>query len=166
MEGKFDENKPPVYEHIRPFRFVKPYEHQFRTYCKKRWIKRKLIDILTEEFKAYNKSYYLRTIENGKLTINDKLTKSDYIMRDNDLLVHKTLRVELPILDLDVKIINEDEDFLCVNKPPGVTIHTGGGYNYNTLLALMFFEYKKSNLFVLHRLDKCTSGVILFAKNK
>jgi 23S rRNA-/tRNA-specific pseudouridylate synthase len=141
MEGKFDENKPPVYEHIRPFRFVKPYEHQFRTYCKKRWIKRKLIDILTEEFKAYNKSY-------------------------NDLLVHKTLRVELPILDLDVKIINEDEDFLCVNKPPGVTIHTGGGYNYNTLLALMFFEYKKSNLFVLHRLDKCTSGVILFAKNK
>jgi 23S rRNA pseudouridine1911/1915/1917 synthase len=87
-------------------------------------------------------------------------------MRDNDLLVHRTTRVEPPILDLDVKVIKEDEDFLCVNKPPGITIHTGGGYHYNTLLALMFFELKETNLFVLHRLDKCTSGVILFAKNK
>lgn len=166
MEVKFDDKRPPHYEHIRPFRFVRPYEHEFRTHCKKRWIKRKLIDVLVDEFRAYSKNYYLQAIEEGRLTINDKLTQPQYVMRDNDLLVHRTKRVEPPVLDLAVEVTKEDEDFVCVNKPPGITIHTGGGYHYNTLLALMYFEHGKKDLYLLHRLDKCTSGVILFAKTK
>ena len=122
--------------------------------------------MLVDELRAYSKEYYLQAIEEGRLTINDKLTEPQYVMRDNDLLVHKTNRIEPPVLDLEVKIVSEDDDFVCVNKPPGMTIHTGGGYHYNTLLALMYFEHNKKELFLLHRLDKCTSGVILFAKNK
>lgn len=122
--------------------------------------------MLTSEFKAYSKQYYLKSIEDGRITINDKNTLPTYVMRDNDLLVHKTLRIEPPVLDLDVDIISEDDNFVAVQKPPGITIHTGGGYHYNTLLALLYFEKKMKNLFLLHRLDKCTSGVILFAKNK
>lgn len=122
--------------------------------------------MLTSEFKAYSKQYYLKAIEDGRITINKKETTSEYVLRDNDLLVHKTVRIEPPVLDLEVEIISEDDDFVAVNKPPGVTIHTGGGYHYNTLLAILFFEHKMKNLYLLHRLDKCTSGVILFGKNK
>lgn len=93
MEVKFDDKRPPNYQHVRPFRFVMPYDHEFRTHCKKRWIKRKLIEILVSEFRAYDKDYYLRAIEEGRLTINDKPTQPGYVMRDNDLLVHRTLRV-------------------------------------------------------------------------
>lgn len=45
-------------------------------------------------------------------------------------------------------------------------VHTGGGYHYNTLLAILNYEMGKTNLYVLHRLDRLTSGIILFAKNK
>lgn len=76
------------------------------------------------------------------------------------------MRVEPPTLDLEVEVIREDENFVAINKPPSLTIHTGGGYHYNTLLAILYFEHKMKNLYLLHRLDKCTSGVILFAKNK
>lgn len=60
-------------------------------------------------------------------------------MRDNDLLIHRTTRVEPPVMDLDVKVTEEDDELIAVEKPPGITIHTGGGYHYNTLLALLYF---------------------------
>lgn len=65
-----------------------------------------------------------------------------------------------------MKVIQEDDELIGVEKPPGITIHTGGGYHYNTLLALLYFEQNRKNIYLLHRLDKCTSGIILFAKDK
>lgn len=55
MEMNFQADRPPTYEHRPPFRFVKAYQHEFKTHCKKRWIKVKLIDVLTKEFRAYSK---------------------------------------------------------------------------------------------------------------
>ena len=44
-------------------------------------------------------------------------------------------------------------------------VHTGGGYHYNTLMGVLFFDYNKRNLYTLHRLDRLTSGLIIFAKD-
>lgn len=55
---------------------------------------------------------------------------------------------------------------MIVEKPPGVTIHSGGGFHYNTLMGILFYDMKKRGLYLCHRLDKCTSGVIIFGKNK
>jgi 23S rRNA-/tRNA-specific pseudouridylate synthase len=53
---------------------------------------------------------------------------------------------------------------LVVEKPPSMTVHTGGGYHYNTLLAILHYEMGYKNLFVLHRLDRLTSGLVILAK--
>ena len=45
-------------------------------------------------------------------------------------------------------------------------VHTGGGHHFNTLMAIMHYELGYKDLHVLHRLDKCTSGVLFFAKDK
>lgn len=45
-------------------------------------------------------------------------------------------------------------------------VHTGGGYHYNTLLAILHYEHGYKGLYVLHRIDRLTSGVVIFAKNK
>ena len=45
-------------------------------------------------------------------------------------------------------------------------VHTGGGYHYNTLMGILYFEHGYRNLHVLHRLDRLTSGLLLFAKRK
>ena len=55
MTDYYSEDNPPIYEKIPPFRFVKPYEHCYKTKAKGRWLKRKLIDALVQEFKAYDK---------------------------------------------------------------------------------------------------------------
>ncbi len=63
------------------------------------------------------------------------------------------------------EIIFEDEDLLVVNKPAGITvipdrIHT----EKETLQSLLQKSFGK--LFVVHRLDRGTSGVICFARNE
>ena len=41
-------------------RYVKPYPFTFTTYCKGRWLRRKLIDVLSQEFQSETAEYYVR----------------------------------------------------------------------------------------------------------
>lgn len=45
-------------------------------------------------------------------------------------------------------------------------VHTGGGYHYNTLMAILYYELGRRNLYILHRLDRLTSGLVILAKDK
>lgn len=45
-------------------------------------------------------------------------------------------------------------------------VHTGGGYHYNTLMAILYYEMGYKNLYILHRIDRLTSGVVILAKKK
>lgn len=68
----------------------------------------------------------------------------------------------------DVKIIYEDDDFIAVDKPAGLLSvesdkerECAYGYVSDHLQA----KDKNARAFVLHRIDKETSGVLVFAKN-
>lgn len=63
------------------------------------------------------------------------------------------------------EIIYEDSNLLVVNKPPSIPVHYCGSHYFNTVIGLLKFEMKKDNLYCVHRLDKNTSGVLIFAKN-
>ena len=67
-----------------------------------------------------------------------------------------------------VRIIHEDEDFIAIDKPEGLLSvesdkDTECAYGY--VLDYMQNQGKNSRPFVLHRIDKETSGVLVFAKN-
>ncbi len=69
---------------------------------------------------------------------------------------------------LDMKIIFEDEDFIAVDKPVGLLSvesdkETECAYGY--LLKSMQGQGKNARPYVLHRIDKETSGVLVFTKN-
>lgn len=61
----------------------------------------------------------------------------------------------------------EDEHIILVNKPAGVKTHPNQPDETDTLLndLAAYLAEKKQRAYVVHRLDKETSGVILFAKN-
>jgi hypothetical protein len=60
------------YELKNGLRFVKPYNHEFVTFCKRRWIGKPLIEVYSLEFKAYSEKYYSEAIADGRITINAK----------------------------------------------------------------------------------------------
>lgn len=67
-------------------------------------------------------------------------------------------------------ILYEDQDILAVNKPAGMLTHPSGAHYADTLSnqVAAYFQNKKTSIRVrpIGRLDKETSGIVLFAKNQ
>lgn len=66
-----------------------------------------------------------------------------------------------------LEILFEDDDLIAVNKPSGLLVHPSWIAPRGTPnLASMLKQYLQSSPYTIHRLDRPTSGVILFGKNK
>ena len=70
-------------------------------------------------------------------------------------------------MDFAIKdnIIFEDDNLLLINKPRGLLLQQDGDYSHKSL-DKMVGDYLKATAMPVHRLDKDTSGLVLFAKNK
>jgi RluA family pseudouridine synthase len=65
---------------------------------------------------------------------------------------------------MHIEILFEDENFLIVNKPTGLVVHATLDKSRDNLFDLV--KSDREYLGLLHRLDKDTSGCILFTKNE
>lgn len=61
-------------------------------------------------------------------------------------------------------IVKDHKDFLVINKGAGISFHKDS--DFSGLPALLRKNLGISQLFPVHRLDKMTSGLLVFAKNK
>lgn len=115
----------------------------------------------------------LKFRENG-ITVNGSKCRINYILKNRDIL-KLTLEEETPdshIVPLfkPLSILYEDEDVLVVNKPAGILVHPVGGHYGDTLSNMVsaYYQAKNQNIAIrpVGRLDKDTSGAVIFAKNK
>lgn len=143
----YNPQDPPDYVKMKPFRFVKPYEHCYKTNAKQRWVAKDLLSAMSDEFRAYSREYYQNAIEKGKLLINHQKVNQDYKIKGGDVIEHYATRVEPPVLDIPIGIIFEDQNYLVINKPPSMIVHTGGGYHYNCVVAILFYEHNQQELY-------------------
>ncbi len=114
----------------------------------------------------------------GCIRVNDKPAKPNYKVKPCDVI---SILLPEPPHDIEVRpepipldIVYEDEDVLVVDKKPGMVVHPGYGNFTGTLLngLLYYFRDKKSRdgspvtPYLVHRIDKDTSGLLLVAKNE
>lgn len=99
-----------------------------------------------------------------KLRLGDKITV--------EIPVAKTdVASENISSDFDLDILYEDDDIIVVNKPRGVVMYPSAGNKTGTLVQNILAHTHLSALGgetrpgVVHRLDKDTSGVMVFAKS-
>ncbi|MDR2701171.1 MAG: RluA family pseudouridine synthase [Spirochaetaceae bacterium] len=64
----------------------------------------------------------------------------------------------------NITVLFEDDDFLVLNKPAGLPVQGGAGVGAS--LDSLLTEAYKNRPFLVHRLDKDTSGVIVTAKTR
>lgn len=147
-------------------RKVYPYYFTFTTYVKGRWVGRTLLDVFGHEFRAHTVDEYRRHIENGSLTVNDGPVPVDYALRHNDRLANTVHRHEVPVTAEPIGIVHVDADVLVVNKPASVPVHPCGRYRHNTVVFLLAKERGFRDLKTVHRLDRLTSGVLMFARTR
>jgi len=116
-----------------------------------------------------------KMIDEGFILVNNKKSKNNYKVRDNDLItIDESFKQEADILPekIDLDIVYEDEDIIVVNKPNGMVVHPGNGNYTGTLVnGLMYYTNSLSDMNgeirpgIVHRIDKDTSGLIIVAKN-
>lgn len=146
---------------IEPFRFIKPYEFTFTAGSKERWVGQKLVDVFSNEFIMATREEYEDRIRKGKIIVNGKKITTDYRIGPKDDIKHTCTRIEAPVFNKPLLKLGETDNYVAYLKPASITVNTVGGYFYNSMVKRL-----PSHLHVVHRLDRVTSGIIIFAKNK
>ncbi|XP_042356068.1 RNA pseudouridylate synthase domain-containing protein 2 isoform X2 [Plectropomus leopardus] len=146
-------------------RKVYPYYFDFKTYCKGRWIGKTLLEVFKSEFRAETIEYYQRAAKEGRIRLNDTPVEDlSVVLRNNDLMRNTVHRHEPPVVGTPLKVLVDDGEVLVVDKPASIPVHPCGRFRHNTVIFILGKELGISELHTVHRLDRLTSGVLLFAR--
>ena len=139
-----------------------------------RWFKANVINL--------PQSLIEKIIRLNKVKINRKKIKTSYRVQLGDIIEiydiskfkisdrPKTIKYkpsEKEKGEYDNFIIENNENFIVINKPAGIAVQAGTKSYRNIIDVLKdtkYFEHTKP--FIVHRLDKETSGVLIVAKNR
>ena len=139
-----------------------------------RWFKAKIIDL--------PQSLIEKILRLNKIKINRKKIKSSYRVQTGDIIEiydiskfkitdrpkiikYKPSRKEVDIYD--DYILENNNNFVVINKPRGIAVQAGTKSFKNIIDVLKETKYfENTKPFIVHRLDKDTSGVLIVAKNR
>ena len=139
-----------------------------------KWFKEEVINIPN--------SLIQKLLRTNKVKVNNKRIKSSLRLKIGDkvtvynLSKYKPTNLKKKInyiptakekTKYDNLIIYDDNNYIVINKPRGIAVQSGTKNLRNiidTLKKTKYFNFAKP--FIVHRLDKETSGVFLIAKNK
>ncbi len=128
---------------------------------------------LKKRFARISRSKFQVYIDAGRARINGRVAKSHSPVReDNTVVVDWPLLRGIPAdpAKMRFEILQETDDIVVINKPPGLVVHPAGKHRYDTLMNALAtnhpegFESDEGTWRLLHRLDKDTSGLVLVAK--
>ena len=139
-----------------------------------KWFKEEVINLPN--------SLIQKLLRKNKIKVNNKKTKSSFRLTEGDIISifnlskYKPTDFRKKILyqpstketnKFENYIIYDDNDYIVINKPRGIAVQSGTNNLRNiidTLKKTKYFKYTKP--YIVHRLDKETSGVFLIAKNR
>lgn len=124
-----------------------------------------LIEFLKKMFSNLSKNSVKSLLHNEKVFINGNMTtKYNYELNVGDVVEIREKVAK------NIDIIYEDKDIIVINKPSGLlTVATEKEKNktaYHLVMEYLKKKNKNNRIFIIHRLDKDTSGIIMFAKNE
>ena len=125
-----------------------------------------LYNYLRNNIEGKSKNNIKSLLKRELVSVNDKvITKYDYILHIGDSL---TINNGYSTKEETLKILYEDDNIIVVDKPTKILTISNKNEKENTLFRKVSYYLKKEKkkVFVIHRLDYDTSGVIMFAKNQ
>ena len=121
--------------------------------------------------KGVPKSHIYRILRSGEVRVNSRRVDAAYRLQEGDAVRIPPIRVaertekrEAPAAEFPV--LWEDSTLLAINKPAGVAVHGGSGVSFGAIEQLRRSRPEARFLELVHRLDRGTSGVLLFAKKR
>jgi len=109
-------------------------------------------------------------LTHGNVFVNQEVqTKYDTPLSMGDIVEIRSYG-SFPQKNSELKILYEDKDLIVVDKPSGLLTIASETEKENTMYHMVREYIKKRNkngkVFIVHRLDRDTSGILMFAKNE
>jgi 23S rRNA pseudouridine955/2504/2580 synthase len=129
---------------------------------------------LIRTLKGVPKSHVYRILRSGEVRVNSRRVGPDYRLKEGDRVRVPPTRlarpapapVEMGSEDFGGQVLYEDDAVLALDKPAGRAVHGGSGISLGLVEALRRSRPQARFLELVHRLDRDTSGVLLFAKKR
>ena len=139
-----------------------------------RWFKRNVSEV--------PQSLIEKNLRKGHIKINNKKKKSSYKLQKNDKIfidildlqsnTHTETRQEYKPTRIELRsshgmFIENNENFVVINKPADIAVQPGTKSIRNILDILKSTkEFMNATPFIVHRIDKETTGILIVAKNR
>lgn len=140
-----------------------------------------IFNFIKKHYKETKLSIIYKWFRTGKIKINGKKVKDQkvYLLPGDEVMVYDLTK---PVIRDQFRLNNyhllsvvfEDDNILIADKPANLEVHSPTNENLDDMVKSYLFdagEYdpENENSFVVshvHRLDKLTSGLVIYAKNK
>ncbi|WP_019850151.1 RluA family pseudouridine synthase [Desulfitobacterium sp. PCE1] len=129
-----------------------------------------LFDFLTLKLTNQSRNNIKSLLKHRQVTVDGRaITQHDFLLKEG-----QTVRIVRSVIrgqkEKDVlQILYEDADLIVINKPAGlltITDNKNSVSAYHLLTDYVRRTNPKARIFIVHRLDRDTSGVLMFAKNE
>lgn len=134
---------------------------------------------LLRTMKGLPRSLVYRLLRTGQVRVNGKRAKPDQRLEGGERIRLPPWREAQPstapaapripdaLRELVAQaIVREDKDLIAINKPAGLAVHGGSGLAHGVIEVLRLMRPDETELELVHRLDRETSGLLLIARHR
>lgn len=133
---------------------------------------------LSKKDASFSRGDVVRALKDENILCNDKKIKPSYKLEIDDIIVVKELKKQItglvPNANVILNIVDENENFLVINKERGIQVHPSTTEREFTITNGLIAKYPEIKKIgddelrpgIVHRLDKYTSGLMVIAKNQ
>jgi len=121
-----------------------------------------LPDYLAAHFHRFDRAGWIRAIEDGLVTVNDRPAAPETRLKRHDRIGYWPPETPEPAAELHFRVVYEDADLLVIDKPGDLCVHPTGPFFRHTLWHLVGSEYGEIRF--VHRIDRETSGLVVAAR--
>ncbi len=131
-----------------------------------------LMDFLIAKMGGMARSSVKQLLAQRRVRVGNAVqTRHDFALTPGDLVTVSSGRGNTQLTHPKLRIVYEDDDLIVVNKQPGLlTVPATPGSSETTALSILRAYVKKqnarANIYVVHRLDRETSGLLVFARSE
>lgn len=142
------------------------YDLELKTEIKAQFSGQSVLDFLTDRFTYKTSEQWLNIINSGDITINNEKITCDYILKEGTTLNFIVHNYYEPDLDCNYHKVFENENIIVVNKPPNLPITSNHRFFKQNMTALLRDAEKLPEINPIHRIDRETSGLLIYLKKK
>lgn len=132
-------------------------------------------NFLQRELREIPRSRIYQMLRKGEVRVNKGRIKQTYRLQSGDTVRIPPLYVEDsqsgPVVSTQLleklltAILYEDDSIIVLNKPSGLSVHSGTGQKLGVIEAIRTAKPEYKTLELVHRLDRETSGCLILAKD-